>query len=357
MVSARPGRQLTPRKITKFVKVKKGFTQDVPNKKKTEVGEVYSKFIIYASGGLKLLCTDYLFSKGSKLLLLICLSALLFFISACTEEETVVEEPEPEANETVRIAYVDWVSEVASAHVVKVVLEEKLGYNCELLSVTAVSMWESVAAGDQDAMVAAWLPTLHQSYFESVKDEVEDLGPNLEGVEMGLVVPSYVPIDSIAELNEYAEEFDSKVIGIDPEAGLMGNTEEAMEIYELDDRFELVSGSDLTMTSALEIAYDEDRWIVVTGWTPHWKFARWDLKYLDDPENVYGEAEYIGTIVRQGLADDMPEVYAFFDNFYWTAEDMEQVMLWFSEEDLSTEEAAKRWVAENSDLVDQWLTE
>ncbi|MGM0653626.1 MAG: glycine betaine ABC transporter substrate-binding protein, partial [Bacillota bacterium] len=204
--------------------------------------------------------TVYLSGKGSKLLLLICLLAVLFFISACTEEVTVAEEPESEVKETVRIAYVDWVSEIASAHVVKVVLEEKMGYNCELLSVTAVSMWESVAAGDQDAMVAAWLPTLHEQYYESVKDDVVHLGPNLERVEMGLVVPSYVPVNSIAELSKYAEEFDSKIIGIDPEAGLMGSTEEAMEIYALDQQFELISGSDLTMTSALEIAHREDRW-------------------------------------------------------------------------------------------------
>ncbi len=32
-----------------------------------------------------------------------------------------------------------------------------------------------------------------------------------------------------------------------------------------------------------------------------------DLKYLDDPEGTMGEAESINTVVRQGLADDMPE--------------------------------------------------
>jgi len=297
------------------------------------------------------------FCKSDYLLFFIFLFACLLLLSGCATDEVQDEEPEPEEQETVKIAYVDWVSEIASAHVVKAVIESRLGYNCELLSVTAVSMWESVAAGDQDAMVAAWLPTLHQSYYEAVKDDIEYLGPNLEGVEMGLVVPSYVPVDSIAEMKNHVEEFDAKIIGIDPEAGLMGNTEKAMETYKLDDQFELVSGSDLTMTSALEIAYEEERWIAVTGWTPHWKFARWDLKYLDDPENVYGEAEYIGTIVRQGLDDDMPEVYSFFDNFYWTVDDMEQVMLWFSEEGLSTEDAAERWVNENSEVVDQWLAE
>lgn len=154
----------------------------------------------------------------------------------------------------------------------------------------------------------------------------------------------------------YAGEFDNRIIGIDPEAGLMANTQRALEVYALDD-FELVSGSDLTMTSALKIAYEEERWIVVTGWTPHWKFARWDLKYLQDPEKVYGESEYIGTIVRQGLQEDRPDVYEFLDNFYWTAADMEQVMFWFVEDGMTPEAAAVRWVEENSGLVDQWVAE
>ena len=40
-------------------------------------------------------------------------------------------------------------------------------------------------------------------------------------------------------------------------------------------------------------------------------FARFDLKYLDDPENVYGGAEQIHTVVRQDLEDDMPEATPF----------------------------------------------
>ncbi len=294
-------------------------------------------------------------TKYKSILLAVSILGMLLMLAACTESEPLVEETEAETP-TVRLVYVDWVSEIASAHVLQAVIEERLGYNCELLSVTAVSMWESVASGDQDAMVGAWLPTLQEQYLNAVEENVENLGPNLEGVEMGLVVPAYVPVDSITELNEYAEEFDAKIIGIDPEAGLMNSTEKALEVYELED-YELVSGSDLTMTSALEIAFEEDRWVIVTGWTPHWKFARWDLKYLDDPEGIYGEAEYIGTIVRKGLQEDMPDVYALFDNFYWTAEDMEQVMLWFSEEGLSAQEAAERWVSENSDLVDQWVAQ
>ncbi len=289
-----------------------------------------------------------------KILPLIMILGSLFFLPACGDEEEAEEEAD--VKETVKVVYVSWESEIASAHVVKEAIEDRLDYNCELLAVTAISMWESVAAGDQDAMVAAWLPSLHAHYYEAVEDDIVCLGPNLEGVEMGLVVPEYVEIDSMDELNDHIDKFDGSIIGIDPEAGLMEGTENAMEEYGLND-YELVSGSDATMTSALKIAYEEERWIVVTGWSPHWKFARWDLKYLEDSENVYGEEEYIGTVVREGLQDDMPEVYSFFKNFYWHSADMEEVMLWFSEKGMSAEEAARRWIAENEEIVDQWFGE
>ncbi len=293
--------------------------------------------------------------KPGLLLFLFLFIVLCLFSTSCANEDVELEQSYDEPLETVRVVYVDWVSEIASAHIVKAVIEDRLGYNCELLSVTAISMWESVAAGDQDAMVGAWLPTLQEHYYENVKDDVINLGPNLEGVEMGLVVPAHVEIGSIEELNEHFEAFEGKIIGIDPEAGLMENTVQAIDRYDLE--YELVSGSDLTMTSALDIAFDEERWIVVTGWSPHWKFARWDLKYLEDPKSVYGDSEYIGTIVRKGLEHDMPDVYKFFENFYWTPGDMEQVMLWFSEEGMSAEEAAKRWVDEHPEVVDEWFVQ
>jgi glycine betaine/proline transport system substrate-binding protein len=254
----------------------------------------------------------------------------------------------------VELAYVEWSSEVASTNVVRAVLQERMGYDVEITPVSAAAMWQAVGSGDVDGLVAAWLPTTHGHYLEGVQDDVEDLGPNLEGTRIGLVVPAYVTIDSIDRMNEVADKFDGEIIGIDPGAGLMSATETVMEKYGLSD-FELMEGSGATMTAALQSAIKNNEWVVVTGWTPHWKFARWELKYLDDPQNVYGGEEYISTIVRKGLKDDMPEVYQFLDNFKWEPADMQQVMVWNTEEDADPYETAKRWVEENTEKVDAWL--
>jgi glycine betaine/proline transport system substrate-binding protein len=254
----------------------------------------------------------------------------------------------------VKLVYVEWSSEIASTNVVAAVLQEKMGYKVEMTPVSAAAMWTAVAEGDQDAMVAAWLETTHGHYLEKVEDDVDNLGPNLEGTRIGLVVPSYVTIDSIAQMPLVADRFDGQIVGIDPGAGLMSKTEKVLEEYGLD-AYELVAGSGATMTAALADAIENDEWVVVTGWTPHWKFARWDLKYLEDPEGIYGGEEYIATIVRKGLEQDMPDVYAFLDNFYWTPDDMAEVMVWNQEEDADPYETAKRWVMENEDKVNEWL--
>lgn len=257
-----------------------------------------------------------------------------------------------------KIAYVAWDSEIASNHVLKAALEQKLDYKVDLLQVDAGPMYAGLADGSADVMVAAWLPTTHKDYYEKHEGKFEDLGPNLDGTKVGLVVPAYMDVNSIEDLkNEQAgESLKYTITGIEPGAGIMSATEEAIKQYGLDATakpWTLLESSSAGMTTELEKAYKEQRPIVVTGWTPHWKFARMDLKYLEDPLNVYGGDEQIHTLVRLGLKEDHPEAYELLDRFEWTAEDMESVMLEI-QGGKSPEDAAAAWVETHQDVVDAW---
>ncbi len=64
----------------------------------------------------------------------------------------------------------------------------------------------------------------------------------------------------------------------------MTKTEKAIREYDFKG-FTLVEGSDATMTAALDNAIKHKNWVVITGWTPHWMFGTWQLKYLADPRN------------------------------------------------------------------------
>lgn len=259
-----------------------------------------------------------------------------------------------ENKDKVKLAYVAWDSEIASTNVVKEVLQTKLGVDVEMLQVDAGPMWAGVADGSADAMVAAWLPSTHASYIEKYGNEVEDLGVNFNGTKTGLAVPAYMDIKSIEDLKSSGTgtELDHKIIGIEPGAGIMMATEKAMSEYGLGD-YTLVESSSAAMAQELQKAYDNNKPIVVTGWTPHWMFANMDLKYLEDPKNVYGGEEQIHTMVRKGLKEDMPKVYQFLNQFEWTPEDMEQVMVQI-QNGTAPEEAAKAWVESHPDKVEAW---
>ena len=109
------------------------------------------------------------------------------------------------------------------------------------------------------------------------------------------------------------------------------------------------------MNAAEQAVTEDEEWVVVTGWTPHWKFAAFDLKYLDDPQGIFGGEETINTIVRQGLEEDHPEAYQVLDNFYWETSDMESIMLDIYENDTDPREAAQTWIDNNRDKVDGWI--
>jgi glycine betaine/proline transport system substrate-binding protein len=261
--------------------------------------------------------------------------------------------PGEDQKESVTIGYVMWDSEIASTNVLKQVFE-KAGYEVELVAVDAGPLYQAVADGDLDCTVSAWLPITQAHYWEQFGDDVVMVRHNLEGAKCGLAVPAYVAIDSIEELNGVRNKFDGTIIGIEPGAGIMANTEKAIGEYGLD--YTLLPSSSAGMAAELRSAINKEEWIVVTGWTPHWAFARWDLKYLDDPKGVYGGEEYIATLARKGLAEEKPGVYGILERFHWTTADMESVMLAI-ENGASEQDAAKAWVDAHTDRVAEWIGE
>ncbi|OIJ14622.1 glycine/betaine ABC transporter [Anaerobacillus arseniciselenatis] len=145
---------------------------------------------------------------------------------------------------------------------------------------------------------------------------------------------------------------DYTITGIDAGAGIMAATEEAIEAYGLED-YNLQTSSSAAMTAALDAAYTNEEPIVVTGWTPHWKFAKYDLKYLEDPQGIFGESEVIHTIARAGLDTDHPSAYQVLENFYWEQDDMGAIMIDVNE-GADPVDAAADWVAANQDKVSEW---
>ncbi|WP_407518840.1 glycine betaine ABC transporter substrate-binding protein [Methylobacterium oryzisoli] len=264
----------------------------------------------------------------------------------------LTQTPAQAAEKLVRLAYVEWADAVVATTILKQVLEEK-GYQVKAIPLAAAAMWQAVATGDADASVAAWLPVTQGAYYDKLKNRLELIGPNVTGAKIGWAVPAYSPLASIEDLKTKSADVDGKVIGIDPGAGVMRKSEAAIKEYGLP--VKLVDGSDATMTSALKDAVRQKKDIVVAAWTPHWMFARYDLKYLADPKKVFGADESVNTLARKGLKADMPEVYAILQKFKLTVKDEEAMMAQNEEKDAKPSETAAKWIAAHRATVDGWI--
>lgn len=154
------------------------------------------------------------------------------------------------------------------------------------------------------------------------------------------------------EAINYSEEVDYTITGIEPGAGITEQTRNTLEEYENLEGWEFLESSTAGMIGSLDEAIRNEEPIIVTGWNPHYKFTKYDLKYLEDPKGTYGGIENINTIARKGLEEDMPNAYEILDRFSWEPEDMEQVM--FDAQEAPFEEAASKWIEENPDKVNEW---
>lgn len=243
---------------------------------------------------------------------------------------------------------------ITSTNLAAAVLQ-RAGYETEITMASVSIMWKAIEMGDADVSLAAWLPATHGSYYAKAKDKIDNYGPNTKGARLGWVVPKYVTIDSITELNANKDKFNNEIIGIAPSAGLMILSDKAVKDYDLDLELRVSSGA--AMTVMLGEAIRDNKWIVVTGWSPHWKFGRWDLKYLEDPKGVLGGAEEIVTIARKGLSKDDPKAAAILDRIYWDIEVMQAEMFKNEEDGADPMKNAQAFLDAHPEMLKKWLGE
>ena len=255
-----------------------------------------------------------------------------------------------------RIGWTAWADAEVVSLMAEKLIESHYEQPVERVMADIGIQYDSVARGKLDLMLMAWLPKTHEKYWQKVSDRVLDLGTMYSG-RIGWVVPDYVPkqrISSIGDLSDpkVANGFNNTVQGIDPGSGLMQASEKALNIYDLSD-LKLISASGAAMTAVLDRAINDDQWVVVTGWTPHWMFARYKLRFLKDPKSAFGGQEGIHAIARLGLDKDHPKVVAFLTRFKLSDGELDAMLL--DAQNTSTEKAVNNYIANNKKQIDYWM--
>ena len=262
-----------------------------------------------------------------------------------------------DGHKTIKLGWTAWSDAEFVTKLAARVLENEMGYTVEMVQTDIAPQYQGVSTDSIDAMLMSWQPGTHADYLDQVGGDVVNLSLLYGNASLGWVVPDYVPEDqlnSIEDLKKASvkDKLDGKIQGIDPGAGLMRLSKETIEEYGLD--YDLVSASGAAMTAALDRAINRDEWIVVTGWRPHWMFGRYDLRYLEDPKGTLGQAERVHAVARTGFYQDHVEAGLFLSRFFLPLEDLESAMAYA--QDNSYEKAVDKYLEENGDRVNYWVT-
>lgn len=261
------------------------------------------------------------------------------------------------AKETIKIGWTAWSDAEFVTKLAKRILEDRMDIEVELLQTDIAPQYQGLATGGIDIMLMSWQPGTHEDYLKKVCTKVVNLGLLYTHARLGWVVPNYVPestLKSIADLGkpEVREKLGGTITGIDPGAGLTRLSKKVIEDYGLDYELQISSGAG--MTAALERAVRRNEWIVVTGWSPHWMFGAYDLRYLKDPEHTLGRFERVHALARKGFYQDQVEAAGFFSRMQLPIADLQKAMYYAQK--TSYEDAVAKYIENHPRRIDYWVT-
>lgn len=279
--------------------------------------------------------------KEFKYLILFVLCSIL--LGSCQEDRN---------QQLITMGFVSWEENAAIANLTKSLLEQE-GYQVKFRHADIDPIFKQLFPKKKiDVFMDVWMPVTHQKYMKDYGQNLEILGTSYTNAKTGLVVPQYMDIETIEELNTYKKELHFQITGIDAGAGIMTATESAIKAYHLE--LELIPSTNFAMATALRKAIDQNEPIVVTGWTPHSLFAEYNLKFLSDPKDVYGSGEKIQSVGRQGFTADFPRAAELIKNIQLTETEFSSLLenLKNAKHDF---EGVEKWMANHQEIIQQWL--
>jgi glycine betaine/proline transport system substrate-binding protein len=277
---------------------------------------------------------------------------------------------------TVNIAVNPWVGYEANAAVIAEVARTELGCTVELKNLKEEVAWQGFGTGEVDAVVENWgHEDLKQKYITDQKTAVE-AGPTGNIGQIGWWVPpwmveEYPDILDWQNLNKYADMFKTSESGgkgqlLDGDPSFVTN--DAALVENLGLNYEVVyAGSEAALITAFRQAEQNRTPLIGYFYSPQWFLSEVDLQKVSLPEYTEGcdadpekiacdYPEYqLDKIVSASFAEENGPGYQLIKNFTWTNDDQNVVAKYVSEDGMSAEDAAKKWVADNADKVEAWL--
>ncbi len=260
------------------------------------------------------------------------------------------------AGRTLTLGYIAWDENVANSTLIKVIAEERLGYDKVELQLSGVEeVFRSVASSRVGAFLDVWLPNHRHLLRTAGAGALLLERPWYEGqTEYGIAVPDYMEeVRSIADLNRSGARV---ITGIEPDAVLMRRIRtHVIPAYDLD--LKLAGASTPAMLDALERAYRSREPFVFLAWSPHWMNEVYDFHYLEDPKDAQGDivdGSTLHSLLSPNLESSDPVARTLIGRMRLTKEQINSLELRILEEG-DPRLGVEAWLESNEEVVRPWV--
>jgi glycine betaine/proline transport system substrate-binding protein len=316
-------------------------------------------------------------TRRVRLRLVYVLTLLALLLAACGGSSATSAPKIP-----LKLAENAWTGSSINVNVAKILLEEKLGYKVELVTIDENAQWAALGNGDLSASLEVW-PSGHAENVKKFVDEqkvVENLG------ELGVVgkISWYVPTYVVEQHPELASSDGFK----NPDNAALFKTAETGDqgqflagdpswvqydqdiIKNLGLNLKVVgAGSEQAVLAAVDSAYSRQQPILFYFWTPHSIHAKYKLTAVKLPEYsdaCYAKAQEGGVacdyppdvlfkIAWSGLKDKAPDAYQFLKNMKYSNEDQIAMIAAVDSDKKTAEQAARDWINAHESTWKAWL--
>jgi len=287
---------------------------------------------------------------------------ILFGAVAALVAASGAQAADPASCKTVQFSDVGWTDITATTAATSVVLEG-LGYEPTATVLSVPVTYTSLKNGDIDVFLGNWMPTMEADIAPYRDDgSVETLTKNLTGAKYTLAVNRAAAdggIKSFGDISKLRDQLDGKIYGIEP-----GNDGNRLIQTMIDEDafglkgFEVVESSEQGMLAQVARAERRDEWVVFLGWEPHPMNANFDLVYLSGGDDWFGPnfgGAEVYTNVRQGYAEECPNLGAFLKNVSFSLAMENEIMGAILDDGEEPMDAATAWLKKNPDVAAGWL--
>jgi glycine betaine/proline transport system substrate-binding protein len=264
--------------------------------------------------------------------------------------------------QTVRFSDVGWTDVTATTALVAQLLRT-IGYTPAITVLSVPVTFASMQKKDVDVFLGNWMPAQEADRAPYLADgSVVVVGPNLTGAKYSLAVPAYAyaaGLRDFQDIKQFGSALNKEIYGI--EAGNDGNRLVLkmlkQDLYGLGD-FKLVESSEQGMLAQVERSIRAKQPIVFLAWEPHPMNMRFDIKYLEGGDAVFGPnygGATIYTVTRKGYATECPNVAHLLTNLKFSLRGESEMMAAILDRHEQPDIAAAEWLKANPTVTKIWL--